>query len=76
MSADTTVSGWVQYLAEQDEAGTPVQVAYFLATPITYHLTPTEVRTLLGTNNIWADTGDSAVEYRADIQKYIDKRLS
>lgn len=27
-------------------------------TPITYQLTPTEVQMLLGTNNIWADTGD------------------
>ena len=42
------------------------QIWYSLATPITYTLTPTEVATLLGTNNIWADTGDSTVTYRAD----------
>lgn len=35
-----------------------VQVYYELDTPQTYQLTPTEVRTLLGLNNIWADTGD------------------
>jgi hypothetical protein len=35
-----------------------VQLVYELATPITYQLTPTEVQMLLGTNNIWADTGD------------------
>jgi hypothetical protein len=35
-----------------------VQLVYELATPITYHLTPTQVRTLVGNNNIWADTGD------------------
>ena len=29
-----------------------------LATPVTYTLTASEVKTLLGLNNIWADTGD------------------
>ena len=36
-----------------------------LATPATYQLTPTEVTTLLGENNIWADTGDATVTYQA-----------
>ena len=53
-----------------------VQVVYELATPQTYQLTPTEVRTLLGDNNVWADTGNTDVTYKADIQRYIDKRLS
>lgn len=35
-----------------------VQLVYELATPVTYQLTPQEIRTLLGVNNIWADTGD------------------
>lgn len=35
-----------------------VTVVYELATPIIYDLTPVEVTTLLGLNNIWADTGD------------------
>ena len=34
------------------------KVVYPLATPTTVQLTPTEVRTLLGNNNIFADTGD------------------
>lgn len=33
-------------------------VCYELAEPITYQLTPTQVRTLVGNNNIWADTGN------------------
>ena len=41
-------------------------IVYDLATPITYQLTPTEVKTLLEDNNIWADTGDSTVKYRVD----------
>ena len=36
-----------------------------LATPITYQLTPQEVTTLLGQNNIWADAGDVEVTYYA-----------
>ena len=38
-------------------ASNPLQVCYELATPQTYQLTPTEVQTLLGENNVWADAG-------------------
>ena len=41
--------------------------AYKTATPIAeIQLTPTEVKTLLGSNNIWSDSGTVEVEYRAD----------
>ena len=44
-----------------------VSIAYELASPTTYQLTPTEIlSTLLGQNNIWANTGDISVTYRAD----------
>lgn len=33
-------------------------ICYKLATPITIQLTPTQVSSILGVNNIWADTGD------------------
>ena len=36
----------------------PTTVLYPLATPIEYHLTPTEIELFLGENNVWADTGD------------------
>lgn len=51
-------------------------LCYEIETPQTVQLTPTEVKTLLGTNNIFADTGDVAVNYRADIGLYIDKKIS
>lgn len=35
-----------------------VYLVYELATPTTVQLTPTEVRSLLGNNNVFADTGD------------------
>ena len=55
----------------------PLQVVYLLATPITYQLTPQEIRTLLGANNVWADTGDIAgCEYPADTKLYIDGKIA
>ena len=55
---------------------TGAQVVYELATPITYQLTPLEVSTLLGQNNIWANTGDMSVTYRADTKLYIDNKIA
>lgn len=42
-----------------------VQLVYELADPQIYQLTPTIVRTILGENNIQADTGSVEVIYRA-----------
>jgi len=53
-----------------------VQLVYELATPIVYDVDPVTIRTLLGANNIWADTGDVAVNYRADTKLYIDKKIA
>ena len=53
-----------------------VQLVYYLAEPITYTLTPQQLTTLLGDNNIWADTGDVSVFYRADTKKYIDNAVA
>ena len=39
----------------------------------TVQLTAQEVSTLLGQNNVWADTGNTEVEYRADTKLYIEK---
>lgn len=48
-------------------------VCYELATPQTYQLTPTEIQTLLGDNNVWADSGDVEITYRRDINIVIDE---
>ena len=64
-NGETLPGTWISDRDVYAEGGTPTtgaQVVYELATPITYHLTPTEITALLGTNNIWADTGDSTVE--------------
>ena len=44
-------------------AANPIQVVYPLATPIEVDLTPQTIKTLLGTNNIWADAGEMSIEY-------------
>lgn len=40
----------------------PVHLCYVLYNPIEYDLTPTQVQTLLGINNIWADCGDTTLK--------------
>lgn len=51
----------------------PITFICPLYEPLTYQLTPTQINTLLGINNIWADTGDVSVEYRADTKLYIEQ---
>lgn len=48
-------------------ASNPLTVVYPIATPTTVQLTPTEVKTLLGSNSVWADSGDISVGYKADV---------
>ena len=40
-----------------------IHLVYPLATPVTYQLTPTEIRSLLGLNEVWADCGPVDVRY-------------
>lgn len=56
----TDLNDWKRYLGEH-----PLTVMYELATPTTIQLTPEEVRSFLGTNNLWANTGDSEATYYA-----------
>lgn len=72
-------SGWISdrdVYAAGTAPTTGAQVVYELATPVTYQLTPQQITTLLGENNVWADTGDTAAEYVADTKRYIDKKLA
>ena len=50
------------YILQQYQNGTPVTYVSYLQTPTEIQLTPTEVKTLLGANNIWADAGTVEVE--------------
>ena len=72
--ADSTIASVTAFKAKLAENGT--DVVYPLATPQTYQLTPHEVSTILGQNNIFADCGSVNVQYRADTKLYIDKVLN
>ena len=54
----------------------PFAIIYELATPTTIQLTPTEISTLQGNNNVWSDAGEVEVLYIADTGLYIDKKTS
>lgn len=67
----TSVNALKTYLAEHS-----LTICYKLATPITVQLTPEEV-TLLRLNNVLTANGTSiSVSYSADVQAYIDKKIS
>jgi hypothetical protein len=66
-----TVESFNSWLAENN-----LEVVYMLAGPITYQLTPTEIKSVLGINNIYADCGNVAVVYRADTTMYINRKIA
>ena len=53
-----------------------IQVVYYLDEPITVQLTPQRIKSLLGVNHVYTDCGDVTVEFPADPNLYIDKRLA
>lgn len=65
---------------DPDNPNTPTtgaQVVYKLASPVIYSITPiTTLVTNYGDNNFWNDTGDTIVEYIADIKLYISKVIA
>ena len=65
---------------DPDNPNTPTtgaQVVYKLASPVIYSITPiTTLVTNYGNNNFWNDTGDTYIEYIADIKLYIAKVMA
>ena len=59
-SQDMTVASWKTYLQSN-----PLTVVYPLATPTTVQLTAEEIKTLLGKNNIWSNTGNTNLIYES-----------
>ena len=51
------------------------KLVYKLATPIEIPLTPEIITLLKGENNIWTDSGTSEIEYKVDLQSYIQKLI-
>ena len=69
----TTVEQGNAWFKEMYDNGIPVTILRTYETPVEIQLEPHEVASLLGVNNIFADTGDTACEYRADTRLYIEK---
>lgn len=76
-SGQTLPGKWIADRAVYAAGTTPptgAQVVYELVEPETYQLTPQEVASLLGENNIWADCGNVEVTFGEDIKDYLDKK--
>lgn len=69
--SDTTTEAIRAWLAVKHP-----QFVFQYETPVTVQLPPRAVKTLLGENNLWADTGNVTVKYRADLGLYIDKKVN
>ena len=68
MQSITEVEDWKTYLSSNN-----LQVVYELATPQTIQLTPTQVKSLRGVNNVYANTGNvNKCVYRRDMTSTID----
>lgn len=52
-----------------------VQLVYELATPLEIPLTPEIITLLKGENNVWTDAGTSEIEYKVDLNSYIQKLI-
>lgn len=69
-NGETLPSTWTSDRDVYASGTTPsigAEVVYKLSTPQTYQLTPQEVRTLLGTNNVWSDAGTVEIVYSKPI---------
>ena len=52
------------------------KLLYYMTTPTTVTLTPTQVNSLLGQNNVWADSGDVEVTYKANASLTIEEIIN
>lgn len=67
-----TVTQFRQWLSTNN-----VTICYKLSEPIEYQIEKVDITTLLGSNNIWADSGDILeLEYVADTKLYIGETQS
>lgn len=78
-NGETLNGEWMCDRAVYSQGTTPPtgsQVVDMSGTGAETQLTPTQVNTLLGSNNIWADAGTVEVEYRADTTLAYNELLS
>ena len=58
LAVTSTATNLYVFLPNDTASTTAIQVCYELATPVIINLTPTQITTLAGLNNIYADCGD------------------
>ena len=58
-----SVTTWKTWLSNNN-----IQVVYPLATPQTYNLTPRQINLLIGTNNLWVNSGKINVQLNLDYE--------
>ena len=78
-AGETLPGAWISDRDVYSAGTTPTtgaEVCYDLAAPIEYTLTPQEIRTLLGVNNVWSDAGAVDVQYPADTKLYIEGKIA
>lgn len=56
-------SGWKQFCKDQYDNGTPLTIVYMIKEPIHYSLTPAQIKTLKGINNIYSDADSAEVKF-------------
>ena len=61
------------YTSNPDGIKPTGNLVFPLPTSLTVTLSPSQISTLLGQNNIWADCGPSTVDYPCDTKLYIQK---
>lgn len=67
----------VIYLAENTFRDGEFDIVYPLATPYVIDLPDGEpIATLVGTNNIFADTGDTSVVFKDSVNGYVEKKIA
>ncbi len=63
------------FLPTNTDENTEIEICYPLATPLEIPLTPEVITLLKGENNVWTDAGTSEIEYKVDLQSYIQKLI-
>lgn len=63
MSSKYTVESWKQYLSQQFQAGTPVTIAYQLATPEPFEISQVSIPSLGGENNFFTNAENMDIIY-------------
>ena len=75
-NGETLTGEWISDRDKYVSGATPTigaQVVNIGAEGTEIQLEPHEVESLYGVNNLWADSGDTEVEYRADTELFIEK---